>query len=167
MKPGERKALNGKEMTMLEHLVLLDARLSQYTDFMRDRLGAVDHGWRDWRLMQVLAGRLVERLYDTISKGNVIHFYNLHQYGQAHITERPVVHQKGYTNISGDDLQVLLEIVVRNECLMCMKEGKEVKKCKLRKLLLTLAPPERVETMWCEYQKVAVGAAEMKEDEHE
>lgn len=167
MKPGERKSLNGKEMTMLEHLVLLDARMNQYSDFMRDRLGAVEHGWRDWKLVQSKVTYLVDALYKTVSKSNAMHFYLLHQYGEAHITERPVVHQKGYTNISGDDLQVLLEIVVRNECMMCMKEGKEVKKCKLRKLLLNLAPPKEVDTRWCEYQKIATDTAKMKEDAHE
>lgn len=167
MRPGERRSLTGKEMTMLEHLVLLDSRLSQYTDCMRDRLGAVEHGWRDWKLVQAKVTRLVEELYKTISKSNAKHFYLLHLYGEAHITERPVVHQKGYTNISGDDLQTLLGIVVRNECLMCMKEGKEVKRCKLRELLLTLAPPGRVDTWWCEYQKIAVDTAKTEEEAHE
>lgn len=160
MKAGEHRPLTGKEMVMLEHLVLLDARLNQYTDNMKDRLGAVPNGWRDWRLMQQKVGHLVEELYKTISPSNVMHFYLLSQYGQAHITERPVVHQKGYTNISGDDLQSLLAIVLRHECSMCMKEGKEVKKCKLRRLLLELAPPSKVDTHWCEYQKIVTDGGE-------
>ena len=163
MKPGETRPLTGKEMNMLEHLVLLDARLTQFTDYMRDRLGAVENGWRDWKLVQAKVAHLVEALYKTISKSNAMHFYLLHQYGEAHITERPAVHQKGYTNISGDDLQTLLEIILRHECAMCMKEGKEVKKCKLRRLMLELAPPSKVDTHWCEYQKIVLNQETRKE----
>ena len=163
MKPGETRPLTGKEMNMLEHLVLLDARMAQYSDNMRDRLGAVEHGWRDWKLVQVKVTRLVEELYKTLSRSHAMHFYLLHRYGEAHITERPVVHQKGYINISGDDLQTLLEIILRHECSMCMKEGKEVKKCKLRRLMLELAPPSQVDTHWCEYQKIVLNQGDAKE----
>jgi hypothetical protein len=59
-----------------------------------------------------------------------------------------------------DDLKLLINTSIAAECAMCVKDGREQKKCALRKALENIAPTAAVhENGLCAYVDVAAGNA--------
>ena len=52
------KPMNGKEMRVIELLAAMDSRIVEAGDCMRERLKAIPNGWRQWRLMASIVGKL-------------------------------------------------------------------------------------------------------------
>ena len=48
------------------------------------------------------------------------------------------------------------DAVIENECMMCLKDGKEINKCKIREALLEVGPPTEIieDGIGCEYRDV-------------
>ena len=48
-----------------------------------------------------------------------------------------------------------IEAAMRGECAMCIREGRDVKRCRLRDALLPVAPPSEFSRYGCEYRQPA------------
>lgn len=57
--------------------------------------------------------------------------------------------------VPSEELKVLINHVIENECAMCVKDQREQKGCKLRKALMLIAPPQEVNKNGCNYRDVA------------
>lgn len=60
--------------------------------------------------------------------------------------------------ISDIRLADLCDIAMENECVLCMREGGEIGKCRLRAVLMEICPPTEIEDgRWrrCEYRDAA------------
>ncbi|MBR3008859.1 MAG: hypothetical protein IKH70_09705, partial [Stomatobaculum sp.] len=58
--------------------------------------------------------------------------------------------------ISDKNLGAILDAVLENECLMCVKDGKEIDQCLIRRALLEVGPPTEIieNGIGCEYRNV-------------
>lgn len=52
------------------------------------------------------------------------------------------------------ELDMLVEFAMEGACSMCMKDAKEARKCRLRKVLVGIVPPTEHNKYRCEYQDV-------------
>lgn len=157
------KPMNGKELRALEFLALLDVKLGESGEAIRERLKGIPNGWRQWRLMTTTISRLLVQLYDIIPMKNLRHMQNLCEYGEVLIRIRPPVHSPEYALLREDDLKQLMDIAITQECAMCLKEGREIDRCPLRKAMWNIAPPMEEHPYSCEYSLIAMAMAAEKQ----
>lgn len=55
------------------------------------------------------------------------------------------------------ELKLLINKVIENECAMCVKDSREQRRCKLRRALMLIAPPNEVKKDGCNYLDVVAG----------
>jgi len=157
---ANRKPMNGKELRAMEFLALLDMKLGESGEAIRERLKEIPNGWRQWRLMTTTISRLLEQLYDIVPMKNLRHMQNLCQFGEVLIRIRPPVHSPEYAILREDDLKQLMDVALLQECTMCLKEGKEIDRCPLRKAMWNIAPPMEEHPYSCEYSLIAIAMHE-------
>ena len=58
--------------------------------------------------------------------------------------------------VCADTLSVVVGTAMRAECMLCVKDRAEIKRCRLRKAIDELCPPQSYETMTCVYRDLAL-----------
>ena len=157
------KPMNGRELRVLEFLAVRDVKLTESGEAIRERLKEIPNGWRQWRLMTTTVSRLLVQLYDVVPVKNLRHMQNLCQYGEVLIRIRPPVYSPEYALLREDDLKQLMDVAILQECGMCLKEGKEIDRCPLRKAMWNIAPPMDESPYSCEYSHIAIAMAAEKQ----
>lgn len=151
-----RIPLNGREMRVVEHLTCFDSKLIEAGECLRERLKQIPNGWRQWRLMASISDKLLRQLYDTMPLKNLRHIQNLCYYGEVLIRMKPAVRPPEYTLISTDDLAEVVNVAMGMECRVCIRDGKEIERCRLRQAMMNIAPPLDVSDLGCSYRDVAL-----------
>ena len=156
---GELLPLKGKELKCVEYLVGMESRIVESGDALRERLRMVPNGWRDYRLIFSTLDRLLLKLYDTIPQKGRLYLQKLSKHGEILIRFSPAARSQEWLLIKDDDLAVIVNLAMAAECAICLKQGREAKKCELRKALENIAPPHDGHPAGgCGYQNVAAGA---------
>lgn len=153
-----RRHMNGQEMRVIEYLAAMDSKITQSGEALRERLKDIPNGWRQWRLMAVTTDRLLAQLYDTMPIKNLRHIQNICDYGEIIIRIAPVSRVPEHTLISEDDLRVVFNTAMAAECAICLKDGKEIDRCPLRRAMLSIAPPSEDPPIGCGYRNHAMAS---------
>ena len=148
--------MNGKELRALEFASVLDLKLCESGDALRERLQEIPNGWRQWRLVTTTLNKLLQQLYDVIPMKNLRHMQNLMAFGEVLIRMNAPVHTPEYTLLREDDLKELMNTAIRHECGLCLKEGREIDRCPLRRAMWNIAPPMKEHPISCEYSLIAM-----------
>lgn len=155
---GELPPLKGKELKCVEYLVGMESRIVESGDALRERLRMVPNGWRDYRLIFSTLDRLLLKLYDTIPQKGRLYLQKLSKHGEILIRFSPAARSQEWLLIRDDDLAVIANLAMASECAICLKQGREAKKCELRKALENIAPPHDGHPAGgCGYQNVVAG----------
>lgn len=154
----ELQPLKGKELKCVEYLVGMESRIAESGDALRERLRMVPNGWRDYRLIFATLDRLLLKLYDTIPQKGRLYLQKLSKHGEILIRFSPAARSQEWLLIRDDDLAVIVNLAMASECAICLKQGREAKKCELRKALENIAPPHDGHPAGgCGYQNVVAG----------
>ena len=154
----ELPPLKGKELKCVEDLVGMESRIVESGDALRERLRMVPNGWRDFRLIFTTLDRLLRNLYDTIPNKGLQYLQKLTKHGEILIRFSPAARSQEWLLIKDDDLAVIVNLAMAAECAICLKQGREAKKCELRKALENIAPPHDGHPAGgCGYQNVVAG----------
>ena len=148
---------NAREIHIIEFLAGLDAQLMQGQEILRDRLALVPDGWRKFRLAVTTTEKVLDGIYETMPMKTLKHMDRLCQCGQVIVRPRPLVKMPDDVQIvPADDLRLIINMIVAQECAMCLKAPPEQKSCKLRKALRNIAPTAEVyKNGLCSYVDVA------------
>lgn len=148
---------NAREIHIIEFLAGLDAQLMQGQEILRDRLALVPDGWRKFRLAVTTTEKVLDGIYETLPLKTLKHMDRLCQCGQVIIRPKPLVKLPDDVQIvPADDLRLIINMIVAQECAMCLKSPPEQKGCKLRKALEIIAPTAEVyRNGLCSYVDVA------------
>lgn len=147
---------NKAENNFMLDLMILKNSLAVRSEAVRDRLQRVNpHAWRDLRLLQSLVGKIQDQLIQTMPESRLEYYWALAKHGRYHLDVEGPLRQGRMVLISDINLAYLCELVMENECIMCLKDGKEVQRCPVRKALLEVAPPTEVLDFGCEYANAA------------
>ena len=156
----ELPPLKGKELKCVEYLVGMESRIVESGDALRERLRMVPNGWRDYRLIFSTLDRLLLKLYDTIPQKGRLYLQKLSKHGEILIRFSPAARSQEWLLVRDDDLAVIVNLAMAAECAICLKQGREAKKCELRKALENIAPPHDGHPAGgCGYQNVVAGEA--------
>lgn len=159
MHEEKRMDANAREIHVIEFLAGLDAQLIEGQEHLKERLMAIPGGWRNFRLAVTTTERVLDALYETLPTKTLRHMTRLHECGEIVIRKKPLIPLPDDTQIVGnEDLKVLINSAVGNECAICVKERGEQRSCRLRGALKLIAPTAALNRDGsCEYRDVAAG----------
>lgn len=157
-----------KEQTMPnrgEHQFLCDTMilrnsLVKHQEAVRDRLRNYGYrwAWRDIRLLISLVTRLQNQLIGTMPPRRQAYYDRLATAGVYRVEFQGPT-DKRYVWADAEDLAALTEAAMLTECAMCVREGRELRECRLRQALLALAPLTQADEddvfAVCEYRGTA------------
>lgn len=157
---AERTKPNKTENQFMMDLMVLRNTLARRAPEVRERLEKVNsHAWRDLRLLQSLVWRLQDQLIETMPKSREDYYREMSRHANYAMTYtgRPI-RQEHTVLISDRSLGAILDVCMENECLMCLRDGKEIEECPIRQALLEVGPPSRIREdgsgLGCEYRNV-------------
>lgn len=162
-KEKNRQALNGRELAMLELLVMLHGMLkgrgTEYLESLVHRSGPL--GWMRYRQALGILDKLLDGIYEVIPLKNLKALDNMMRNGEVGIKlRRAGAYDDDMTVVPVDDLRVLINTAMHAECAMCLKGRADIKRCALRRAMDAINPPRKMETMSCVYRDCVV-ASEM------
>lgn len=149
---------NAREIHIIEFLAGLDCQLMQGQEILKPRLDHIPNGWRDFRLAVTRTQKVLDRVYETLPTKTLKHMDRLCRLGEVVIRPKPLIRspQDDVQIVTNADLKVLINTSIAAECAMCVKDGREQKKCTLRSVLETIAPTAAVKANGlCAYTEVA------------
>lgn len=135
---------NRRENAFMLDLMMLRNSLAQNSEAVRGRMSCYPYAWRDIRLMWHLVNKLQNQLMDTMPDRRLAYYQQMAAQAKV-IIDIPGPIPKGRNMlISETRLAAITEAAMRGECALCVKEGREVKRCPIRDALLEIAPPETI-----------------------
>lgn len=159
---------NKHENQFMMDLMLLRNAILLRAEKVKDRLGMVNpHAWRDLRLLFSLVDRIQKELISTMPDSRIEYYDALARHGRYHLdVEGPI--RKGRAVVITDmKLAALCEAVMESECVMCLKDGKDIETCPIREALLEVAPPSETQVDGSVYRCEYAGAAGQLIEGHE
>lgn len=135
-----RTQASGREIDVLEKLVLLDAVLAKGGDTMKPRLSTIPNGWRDYKMIASVMDKLVEKLLETCTVRTLERLQSVAKNCDLSIKPRSVSKDDPCLVIHESALMQLINTTCNAECAICFKHGAEVRGCTLRKTLMEIAP---------------------------
>lgn len=155
----ERTKPNRKENEFMLNMMILRNALYAHGPEIRERARRAGRTtWRDIRLMTRLIDKVVDALLGTMPPERNEYYGAYAQYGHYELVINGPIRNKRLVLIHDRHLAAVCEAAMTNACVMCMRDGKEIDGCLLRKGLLEVAPPKEVQDgRWirCEYRRAA------------
>lgn len=152
----ERTKPNKHENFFAMDLMILKNSLAVRSEAVRDRLKKVNkYAWRDLRLLISLTNRIQNQLLETMPESRMDYYSALARNGRYRLDIEGPIRQGRVVLISDVHLAQLCETVMENECIMCLRTGKEIESCPIRQALLEVAPPTEILEDKCEYSNAA------------
>lgn len=147
--------LTSRETRSIEMIAVLDARLANDRPYLEDRLRSVPDLYRQWRIAETAVCKVVDGLYETLDEKTLMRIRKIYNNGEVIVRPKGSLTKDSDTAIVlAEDLKTLVDTVTSSECGMCLKDGKNIKRCKVREALMRLTPPVKVfdeNASLCEY----------------
>ena len=134
-KPPRTPMRHDEYVAFLELAALLGCT-ENLTASLEKRLRSIPGGWRDARLLDNLAGRLLTRLCDTIPAKKLTALRREIDHTQVFIRTRPdygANSNDDVTYVREDALDKIVNRLIGFECKLCDRSLAEQKRCRLRK----------------------------------
>lgn len=155
-KPIAKTKPNKAENFFMMDLMILKNSLAVRSSAVKDRLKKVNkYAWRDLRLLISLVNRIQDQLMQTMPESRMEYYSALARNGRYHLDIEGPIRQGRMLLITDIHLAQLSEAVMENECIMCLRTGKEIENCPYRQALLEVAPPTEILKEKCEYAHAA------------
>lgn len=154
----ERTPPNKYENHFMIDLMVLRNALKTRGEKSKARLKRVNkHAERDLGLLFSLVDRLQQQMVSTMPENRDEYYSVMARNGRYHLDIDGPIRQGHTVIITDKNLAYLLDAVIEQECLMCLRDGSEIKKCPLRTVLLEVAPAMDIQAdpvARCEYREV-------------
>ncbi len=154
----EKQMPNQRENIFLQDIMVLRNDLVRYSESVHARLVPYPGAWRDLRLMLHLVRKLQTILLDTLPDKKVAQLQNIALHGKFFIELPGPLWKNRFVCIDEKSLSALMQAAMEGECAICLREGRDVKRCPLRAALIATVPPEKIldnhQVMGCEYRDI-------------
>lgn len=150
------KEPNSREVAGIEYLAAIDCQLIHNEKHLEARLKSIPDAWRQYRIAQSAIGKVIESLYATVPQKTLVHMQRLASNGEVIIRQRSITKTSEAQLVPEDVLKMLINFTMESQCAICLKRGKEAQRCKLRRGLMLIAPPDTVNETGCSYSDVAM-----------
>lgn len=124
---------------------------------LKKRLCAIPRGWIRFRQAMGLLDAMFRDLEPTINDRQLCQINNTIRNGEISVQlRRAGAYDDDMNVVRADTLAVVVGSAMRAECMICVKERADIKRCRLRKAIDELCPPESYETRTCVYRDLAL-----------
>lgn len=147
--------INVHEARRLLMVAAINDSLHRGESDLRERLGMIPNGWRDWRLALCTVERLLERIYITMPNDQLESHQHALSHSEVHTQLRMISRMPEWVHIKAPDMDMLICLAIQHECRYRLRSDHDVRGCKLRKTLQRIAPPETVPRHGCGYRDMA------------
>ena len=149
----ERTEMSSRELHAAEYIASLDLRLYDGERHLEKRLRSVPDLWRQYRIARSAIEKVIDGLYDTMPLHTLAHFKAVSTNIEVILRPKSVLNNSTNSQVVlNKDIITLVNHCIESECSMCLKTKGEIKKCKLRKALMNIAPVTDVGfSSLCEY----------------
>lgn len=158
-KKPERTNPNRGENEFMLNLMVLRNSLKRYAPACRERARRAGRWvWRDIRIIDSLVDKVQRALLDTMPERREEYYLAYCRHGHYELVMNGPYRGTRYVMINDRHLAEITERAMEAECMMCFREGSEIRSCPLRRALLEVAPPGELEDgRWekCEYREAA------------
>ena len=155
------------ENVMMIDLMVLSSAMHQHADSIRERISEYPNAWRDVRLLTTLVKRLESMLFNAMDKRDQHHYMQLASYGQMRVSIPGPIEDKTNMLVERSDIDAIVGSAMTGECALCIKEGREIKRCRLREALVNISPPKEYTAdrprAICEWREKAIDVLEDKD----
>lgn len=145
--------LTGKEKQAVAMCMAIHSEMHKESGILEKRLKAQGgNAWRDWRCVMTMLDRLSGIIVDSMTDTDCLWLQRLLGHAKVGIDLPGPLKKKDYVIIDAKVLSHIVSLAAREECTLCTRQGKQIKRCELRDALLTVCPPPDGESDgWCEY----------------
>lgn len=152
----EQTRMNGRERTAMMMAVTVLESMYHMEETLQKRLKAGDrNGWRDFKLAMTMQQRAIAAVRATMPDKDGQWLNRIVHHAKINIALDGPLQAKDYLLIDHKDMARIAQMSARHECSMCIRTGKEIKRCVLRSALLDCCPPPEWTTEGlCEYSCV-------------
>ena len=124
---------------------------------LRQRLKSFPRGWMQFRQAMGLLDAMFKGLEKTITDRQLLQINNTIANGEVSVKlRRAGAYDDDMNVVRADTLGVVVGSAMRAECMLCVKDRADIKRCALRKAIDELCPPESYETHTCVYRDLAL-----------
>ena len=152
---------NKQENEFMLNLMILRNTLIRNAPACRERARLAGKWiWRDIRLATVLICRIQEALLRTMPSSREDYYIAYARHGHYELHIDGPIRTPRHLLVTDKHLGTICEAAIRSECILCIREGKEIDQCELREALLESAAPTNLENgdsifRKCEYRDAA------------
>lgn len=157
MTETDKKMPNRRENDFLVDTMIVNNAYFRSRDAVLERLTSVDPNAGELLdKFHELNDKLQKMFLSTIPERKWLRYEQLARHGKHSVDFPDPVQIRGMVRlVDVRDLTAVIEAAMKGECALCVKEGKEATRCKLRDALLSLVAPEKVSEFGCEYRDPA------------
>ena len=154
-----RQPLTGREYYALRALMGIISTFETEDESLKNRLKAVKGGWRDLKLIEALSQKLLDSVLATIPQKKLeqIRLEIAHTRVEINVV-RDVSgkYKPNFTYVPNDALEWLEEQVIDLSCMLCDKQGKETKRCPIRRNIEALYMYDFPERKGCPIAQLSI-----------
>ena len=110
---------------------------------------------RDIGLLIWLVSKLQDEMLSTMPERRYWYYRRMAQEAQIIVDFPGPVRKSRGLLVDVQDLAAMTEAAMKSECIMCMRDGREIRRCRLRDALISVAPPTEISRIGCEYRGAA------------
>lgn len=148
---------NRKENRFMTNLMVILHTLLTDRDAAEARLAAYGYRYvrRDIGLLIHLVDKLQQEMCNTVPDRRIAYYQTMAREAQIVVEFPGAVPKNRHVLVGVNDLAAICETALLSECVMCVRDGREIKNCRLRAAMMTVAPPAEVSRTGCEYRTPA------------
>lgn len=150
--------MNGEEIRMTVLLrIMWGAMHGRAAAVLEKRLRSTPRGWTQFRQAAGLLSAVFCGLEKTIGDRQLAQINNTILNGEVCVKlRRAGVYDDDMTVVRSDQLAVVVGAAMRAECMLCVKDHGDIRRCRLRRAIDELCPPQSWETRGCVYRDLAL-----------
>ena len=144
---------NARELRAIEYIGALDARLTLNEKYLEPRLRSVPDLYRQYRIAKVATEKVIDGLYSTMDQKSLLYLRRVCENSELIFRPKSVLNDATDTQVVlTKDLLTLVGAVADSCCSLCIRTGREIKNCQIRKALMNIAPLNNItDSALCEY----------------
>ena len=146
--------MNSRELHRFELIACLDMQLHGGQECLKTRLQTIPDGWRRYRSITAMLGRLISEIYQTMPTNRIKYMENLCAHGEVLVRIKPAAKTDENVLVPTSALKVLVNGAMLQKCRYCFEDRAGIKACELRKALIEAAPPIDLNMGDCPYRHV-------------
>lgn len=137
---------NSRELRAIEYLCGLERGLTLYEKNLEPRLRSMNDMLRKYRMAKSYFSKVVTELFESLPPRTLLHLKRLNEHSELVFRSKTMATRSGDCRVVLDkDIVTLANYALSNQCCFCLKEGRDIKNCELRKALLNIIPLDDVE----------------------